>query len=111
MPAELGSWDPAPVSPGQACVVCQQAGWPATAEMTLPPGQPQGLGTLPTVPAFPCPCSWAYLHAPPGSDPEKGCSKELHIRDPHTEGGLVGMGFQLPGVCLGSWVHDYFTGL
>lgn len=41
----------------------------------------------------------------------KGVAREVHIRDPHTEAGLLAMGFQLPGVCLGSWAHDYFTGL
>lgn len=99
---ELGFWDPAPVSLAQAYyVVCVgRQGWPAAAEMTLPLGQLQGLGTLPMVSASLYPQSWVYLRAPPGNDPERGCSKELHRRDPHTEGVCwLHMGFNCP-VCV-----------
>lgn len=102
MLVELGFWDPAPVFMAQAYYVdCSgRQGWTSAAEMTLPPDQPQGLGTLPMVsPSLP-PQSWVYLRAPPGFS--KGIARKSCTEGCLTQKGSFGFTWVPNTRCVGA---------
>jgi hypothetical protein len=79
--------------------------------MTLPPSEPQGLGTLSarvfclSVTPY---LGFIFVHLQEAI--LKEVARKSCIKGTLTQKGSVGFMFQLPGVCQGRWADDYFTG-